>query len=115
MYTIEPRRSPPPVVKGHGARLAGVIVATLGLTVASGCATKPAPAPALVLSCPTPPPPPAPAPAAAAPVARMVARPAYVRPVIPPLPAGVYQQAQRRTALPARTAESVKTKDDAKS
>lgn len=103
-----PRRQAP------GAPLAVVIVA-LGLVVTAGCATAPAVAPASAATCAVPAsaapasaPPPAPTPA----VARAVARPAYVRPVVPPLPADVLQPpAQGAVASKAQR----KTRNDAKS
>jgi hypothetical protein len=88
--------SPRPVAD-HGVPLAA-IVAALGLAVTSGCAVAPAAAPAVASTCVVavpPAPPPAPPPAKPAPVARVV-RPQYVRPVIPPLPAEVYQASRAR-------------------
>jgi hypothetical protein len=103
----------------HDDHLAVSIVATLGLALTSGCAILPAPAPAPAAVCAVAPPaPPAAAPAAAAPpphVTRVVARPAYVRPVVPPLPAGVYLPAARRASVPGRSVEAAKAKDDTKS
>jgi hypothetical protein len=103
----------------HDDHLAVSIVATLGLALTSGCAIAPAPAPAPAAVCAVAPPaaPPAAAPAAVPPphITRVVARPAYVKPVVPPLPAGVYQPAMRRAAAPGRSVEAAKAKDDTKS
>jgi len=90
-----------------------IVMATGALILTSGCALAPPAGPAVVSNCP------APAPAAAssappaappAPVARVAARPVYVRPVVPPLPPDLHSpsaqgavapKAQRRVAVPA--------------
>jgi hypothetical protein len=92
-----------PLAADHGVPLAVVIVATLGLTVTSGCAVAPPAAPAVVPTCVLPAPSPSPSqppPAPPPPVARVVAHPAYVRPVVPPLPSEVYQPSTAASALP---------------
>lgn len=115
----------PPPVRPVRRASAIVTLSTLGLAVTSGCALKPPAAPAEVAACvvaaPSPPPAAPPQPKPKPVVVRVIARASYVKPVIPPLPAGVYQSsptAPRRTALQGRAAEPLtpgKTKDDTKS
>jgi hypothetical protein len=91
-----------PVAGNHRVPLAVVIVAIFGMAVTSGCAVAPAPSPAVV-SCVVaapPAPPSAPPPATTPTVLRVVARPAYVRPVVPPLPMEVYQPSTPGAGLP---------------